>query len=557
MAEAHDLSLEEHLTNISQMPVVGSRAMNIHAINYLFDHSNILPYGYDRSTKSLIVAVNRDSNSYMELNDLLTRVPEFPQLITNEMRHDGVSEHNVQILYLEKDMMAQLRDFIIQPLKIEEYFARKKQLSNSEAGLYDEGSEANKIIDSIITYAIKNRASDIHFEAEGTKFRARVRVDGELREYPILIPEDKYPAVISSIKVRSQMDIAERRKPQDGRISVNPRILKEGKMSNYDLRVSVTPTVNDSENAVLRIAERGAFKTLDQLGFSPGVYEEVKTLCMEPYGLILVTGPTGSGKTTSLYGMLHQLNTLDRKIITIEDPVEIKMNGIEQLQIKESIGLDFIKYIRTVLRRDPDTILIGEIRDDETAKAAIDASKTGHLVFSTLHTNTSSGTLLRLMGMNIAYADLASNLQGILAQRLIGTFSDRIRLQLANGDLPKNIVNIDGGLELNKLIKEDYFKRGELLFKTDNNDETVYSGRTTITELWTITEDARDMISAGIMQGEKYFSVAVNNGMTPMLISALSKVKNGETSLDKIIREVGVKSFKSHKELIKKLFSEH
>lgn len=556
MAESQDLSLEDHLKNISQMPVVGSRAMNIHAVNYLFDHSHILPYGYDRSTKSLIVAVNKDSNSYIELNDLLTRVPEFPQLITKDMRNDGASENNVQILYLDKDMMAQLRDFIIQPLKIDEYFTRKKQISNSEAGLYDEGSEANKIIDSIITYAIKNRASDIHFESEGTKFRARVRIDGELREYPILIPEEKYPAVISSIKVRSQMDIAERRKPQDGRISVNPRILKEGKMSNYDLRVSVTPTVNDSENAVLRIAERGAFKTLDQLGFSSAVYDEVKTLCMEPYGLILVTGPTGSGKTTSLYGMLHKLNTLDRKIITIEDPVEIKMNGIEQLQIKESIGLDFVKYMRTVLRRDPDTILIGEIRDDATAKAAIDASKTGHLVFSTLHTNTSSGTLLRLMGMNIAYADLASNLQGILAQRLVGTFSDNVQKELKSGRLPANIINIDGGLELNKLMKEDYFKKGELLFKTDNDDESVYSGRTTITELWTISEDARDMISSGIMQGEKYFSVAVNNGMTPMLISALSKVKNGETSLDKIIREVGVKSFKSHKEMIKKLFSE-
>ena len=283
-----------------------------------------------------------------------------------------------------------------------------------EITLLAEGGPVINLTNMILLKAIRERASDIHLEPQANNFRVRIRIDGLLYEL-MAIRVEMHPAVVSRLKVMANLDITERRIPQDGRIQVQV----DGGI--VDLRFSSMPTIH-GEKIVLRILDqRQAILDLNLLGFDPEVLVLFKSLLKRPYGLILVCGPTGSGKTTTLYSAITLLNTLEKNIITIEDPVEYQLKGINQNQVKEAIGLNFARFLKHALRQDPDIILVGEIRDRETAEIAIQASLTGHLVLSTLHTNDSASAITRLLEMGIEPYLISSALLAPMAQRLIRT----------------------------------------------------------------------------------------------------------------------------------------
>jgi type IV pilus assembly protein PilB len=293
----------------------------------------------------------------------------------------------------------------------------------------------------ILLRAIRDGASDIHIEPQRGKFRVRVRIDGVL--YDLISPKiETHPALVSRLKVMADLDIAERRIPQDGRIqvSVDGRIV--------DLRFSSMPGIH-GEKVVLRVLDKSqAILDLNILGFDAQVLDRFKSLLQRPYGLILVCGPTGSGKTTTLYSAITMLNSSEKNFVTIEDPVEYQLENINQIQVKESIGLTFAKVLRHTLRQDPDIILVGEIRDRETAETAIQASLTGHLVLSTLHTNDGPGALTRLLEMDIAPYLISSALLASLGQRLVRTICPDCRI---NYYAPKGILQALGMEETKKI----------------------------------------------------------------------------------------------------------
>lgn len=325
---------------------------------------------------------------------VLTRSSDIEKAITEHYKGDGIEG----FAFVSGDGARQTdlqrgRDF----LKIEEL---------------EEGSPVINVVNNIILRAIRDKASDIHIEPDKSKLRIRYRVDGMLYEV-MTYNMDVYPAIVSRIKVMANLDIAERRLPQDGRIQV----MVEGR--SVDLRFSSMPGIL-GEKIVLRILDKNSvILDLNQLGFSIDTLTNFKRLLKHPYGLILVTGPTGSGKTTTLYAAMNFLNSIDKNIVTIEDPVEYQMDIINQNQVREAIGLTFSVILRHTLRQDPDIIMVGEIRDKETAEIAIQSSLTGHLVLSTLHTNDSPSAITRLLDMGIEPYMISSSLTGVIAQRLI------------------------------------------------------------------------------------------------------------------------------------------
>ena len=304
-----------------------------------------------------------------------------------------------------------------------------------------DGSPVINLANMILLRAIRDGASDIHIEPQRGKFRVRVRIDGVL--YDLISPKiEMHPAVVSRLKVMADLDIAERRIPQDGRIQVNV----DGRI--VDLRFSSMPGIH-GEKVVLRVLDKSqAILDIDILGFDAQVLDQFKSLLRRPYGLILVCGPTGSGKTTTLYSAITMLNSSEKNFVTIEDPVEYQLENINQIQVKESIGLTFAKVLRHTLRQDPDIILVGEIRDRETAETAIQASLTGHLVLSTLHTNDGAGAVTRLLEMDIAPYLISSSLLASLGQRLVRTICPDCRI---NYYAPKGVLQALGLEETAKI----------------------------------------------------------------------------------------------------------
>lgn len=452
--------------------------------------------------------------------------------------------------------------------QIKLYDMQRRISDNREKGIINEDvdSVAASILDTVMTYAVSNHGTDVHFEYTGSSYRARVRVDGDLRDYPVPLDGRYYAALINVIRIRCEIDVAEHFRPQDGQFQFDASFVDKSKVSSYyDVRVSIIPQVDERLNAVLRIQPKGEFKRLDELGFEKTVYTMVKRLCTEPHGLILVTGPTGSGKTTTLYSVINELNTADVKIVTAEDPPEIRMDGLTQVGIHEKQGRTFPTMLRSFLRHDPDIILVGEIRDSETARLAIEAANTGHLVLSTLHTNDAISAIKRLGNMDkVDPADFAFSLKGVLAQRLVKTFRPDIRdltaKALATGSyddvlnqmLDDHTVTItDIGDELNKLIGEDYFPVG--VATGFGGSAEAFGGRTAITEFWKLGPKAADLIF------DKHFStfelarVALNDdNMIPMPVTGIGKVINGVTSLDNVLKGVGIETIRAHKVAILK-----
>ncbi len=373
-----------------------------------------------------------------------------------------------------------------------------------------------KMINLIILQAVKDKASDIHIEPEENIVRVRFRIDGILHE--VLTPSKNLQSVIASrIKILAKMDIAETRKPQDGRIGL--------KMENkaLDLRVSTFPTIH-GENIVLRILDKSSvILGLADLGFSEKDLKDFDKLIRSPYGIILVTGPTGSGKTTTLYSALSTINSLEKNIITVEDPVEYELPLIRQTQVNVKAGLTFATGLRSILRQDPDVVMIGEIRDRETADIAIQASLTGHLVFSTLHTNDSASAITRLIDMGVEPFLISSSVIGILAQRLVRVICDKCKEKYA----PSQTMLKELGL---KDVAAFYKGKGCKACKN-----TGYSGRIGIFEFLRISENIRKLIVAKA-SADEIKKTSLEEGLRTLRDDGLDKGKRGITTVEEILR---------------------
>ena len=383
-----------------------------------------------------------------------------------------------------------------------------------------------KLVNLILVQAIKDRASDIHIEPFEKQLRLRYRVDGALYDSPAP-PKALQSAIASRIKIMSNLDIAEHRLPQDGRF----RIKLAGR--EIDLRVSVLPTVH-GEKIVMRVLDKGALSlNLENLGLPPDDLQKFKNAIGAPHGMILMTGPTGSGKTSTLYAVLTELNTSDVNIVTVEDPVEYQIMGVNQMQVKSEIGLTFASGLRSILRQDPDIVMVGEIRDSETADIAVKAALTGHLVLSTLHTNDAPSAIPRLVDMGIEPFLVSSSVLMVCAQRLLRKICPHCKEQL---NVPKDVIGRLGLSEED--IASNTFYRGHGCTRCK---ETGFLGRMAILEVLSITEAFREQIlhdtSAKVIK-----DLALKEGMKTLRISGLEKAKTGLTSLDEVLRVSGTEA---------------
>ena len=402
-----------------------------------------------------------------------------------------------------------------------------EEISLEEAIASAEAAPIVKLANLIIYEAVRREASDIHIEPQEQKVVVRFRVDGVLRVYKEF-PSSVKDGLITRVKIMAKMDISEKRKPQDGRIRVNI----QGK--KIDLRVSTVPTVY-GEKIVMRIqeAEKYLKVKLEDLGFEPDDLQKYRKAIWKPWGMILVSGPTGSGKTTTLYASLMERNTPDINIMTVEDPVEVAIPGINQVQVNERIGLTFANVLRAFLRQDPDIILVGEIRDTETAEIAIRASLTGHLVFSTVHANDAPTTVTRLVDMGIESFLVGSSLVLVVAQRLIRKLCPRCKEE---AKLPKDVL-LQLGLISDPSEEITIYKAREGGCEYCNN--TGYKGRTAVHEILEVDEDIKTLIIRGATHDE-IRKKAIEKGMRTLYQNGLIKVKKGITSIEEVNRVLAV-----------------
>ena len=384
-----------------------------------------------------------------------------------------------------------------------------------------EAAPVRKLLNMVLLMGIKDQASDVHFEPFEDEFKIRIRSDGVLYE---MVPPPRHLAVAitSRIKVMANLDIAERRLPQDGRIQLNVG------GNPVDLRVSVLPTMF-GESVVIRILDRTVVQLdLNKLGMDARTLVPFRHMIHKPNGIVLVTGPTGCGKTTTLYSALNELNGVGVKIITTEDPIEYEIDGIVQIQINSEIGVTFSNCLRSILRHDPDIILVGEIRDLETAEIAVQSSLTGHLVFSTLHTNDAPSAITRLADLGLAAFLITASLEGVLAQRLVRRICSDCRTEFEPS--PELIMEL--GLSPSETEgRRFYYGRG-----CERCNSTGYKGRVGIFELMNMTDDIRDLVMT-TASADEIRALARSQGMVTLRDSGLELIFEGVTSIDEVVRE--------------------
>jgi type IV pilus assembly protein PilB len=463
---------------------------------------NSVPIGFD-DRGQLMVAMSDPSN-VLALDDL--------KLMTgHEVRPVVASPDDIHGLI---GRMSRLDDAVAEAvMEGEEELADVTEIRESA-----DDAPVIKLVNSIIAQAVEEGASDIHFEPEGRDMRVRFRVDGVLRE-TTQIPRRMVPGVISRVKIMADLDIAEKRVPQDGRVSLTV----DGHA--IDTRVVTMPRV-DGEGIVMRILDKSAALIgLDQLGMSEQSAELFEGGFRRAYGAVLVTGPTGSGKSTTLYAALNEINEPERNIITIEDPVEYQLAGINQLQVNLKAGLTFAGGLRAMLRADPDVIMVGEIRDGETAKIAVESALTGHLVLSTLHTNDAPSAITRLTEMGIEPFLTASAVCSIVAQRLVRQLCTycKKRTMLSVSSLEKAGFNVAFDLEAYEPVG------------CGRCGGSGYKGRTGLYEVMAISDEIRDL-TVERASSEEIRKVAVGQGMRPLRVDGFEKVKNGITSIAEVAR---------------------
>jgi len=396
----------------------------------------------------------------------------------------------------------------------------EEDIDISELKTAVEDAPVVKLVNLILSEAITRGASDIHLEPYEKVFRVRYRIDGVL--YDVMQPPVKLKAALSSrIKIMADLDIAERRLPQDGRIKIKVRD------KTVDLRVSTLPTLY-GEKIVMRILDKSSLMLdLTKLGFEEKALSEFEDAIRSPYGMILVTGPTGSGKTTTLYSALNTINRVDVNIMTVEDPVEYNLPGINQVQVKEEIGLTFASALRSFLRQDPDIIMVGEIRDLETAEIAVKAALTGHLVLSTLHTNDAPSTISRLLNMGIEPFLVSASVILILAQRLCRKVCEHCK---ETEEIPEHVLREMGFTEEEAKAVVCYKGRG-----CNSCGGTGYKGRIALYEVMPVGEEIKDMIIRGANASELK-KKAIELGMKTLRMSGLTKIKEGITSVEEVLR---------------------
>jgi type IV pilus assembly protein PilB len=424
-------------------------------------------------------------------------------------RHYAAQEDSLE------DLMGELQDLEI---------GKAQQSRAIDIGGEEELAETQpirKLLNMVLLLAIKDQASDIHLEPFEDEFKIRVRADGVLYE---MVPPPRHlaNAIVSRVKIMADLDIAERRLPQDGRIELNVG------GNPVDLRVSVLPTMF-GEAVVMRVLDRTVVQLdLNKIGMDPATLDRFRHMIRIPHGIVLVTGPTGSGKTTTLYSALNELNDLETKIITTEDPIEYDIDGIIQVPVNHDIDVTFANVLRAILRHDPDTILVGEIRDYETAEIAIQSALTGHLVFSTLHTNDAPSAITRLRDMGVPPFLITATVEGILAQRLVRRICVECRTQFD----PSDELLMELQLPVAQARKYKFYY-GKGCARCNNSG---YKGRMGIYELMGVNDDVRDMITSDASVDELR-NLARTQGMTTLREAGLKLIFDGHTTSDEVVRE--------------------
>ena len=486
----------------------------------------VLPFSYDKANKTLLVAMKNPLDvptiNFLEQKTSLKIKPYFASESEIERL---TAEHYSQNLSTEVDAaLKQTNDY--KPNKL-----NQKTLADLSGGTIRQ-APINKIVQTILTFAIKSRASDIHIEPLEDRTRVRYRIDGILYE-KLILPKSVHDAVVSRIKILADLKIDEKRLPQDGRFDFS-----DGE-HEIDLRVSTLPTVN-GEKVVMRLLPKNAkVPTLEELGLDGLSLKWVKEAIRVPHGIILITGPTGSGKTTTLYSILHTINTPKVNIMTLEDPVEYQMSGVNQVQINPQAGLTFASGLRSFLRQDPNIIMVGEIRDSETASLAVQAALTGHLVFSTLHTSSAAGAIPRLIDMGTEPFLLASSMELVIAQRI----ARRINPKYKESYKPPKAVIEDIkqvlGRHFEAFLKENNLEEDQVVLYRASKDrpevEPEYKGRIAIFEVMRMDEEIDKMIMES-KPAEEIEKVALRKGMLLMKQDGYLKALRGITTIEEVLR---------------------
>ena len=479
----------------------------------------IIPTDYERETNTIEVAL--DSPDNFHATDDLKTLMDFNVTARITTKEDMLEALN---RYYPEESATSINDLISELGSDEDlakFAGRGESIDLDELREMAESNPVKKLVNLVLLQAIRDKASDIHFEPFEEEFKMRYRIDGVLFE---MVPPPKYVAlaVSSRIKVMANLDIAERRMPQDGRIE----LLVEGRP--VDLRVSVLPTMF-GESVVLRVLDRSQVNLdLELLGFREDELNIVRQLIHKPHGIIVVTGPTGSGKTTTLYSALRELNTPEVKILTTEDPVEYDIDGLIQVQIKSEIGLTFARCLRSFLRQDPDIILVGEIRDLETAQIAVQASLTGHLVFSTLHTNDAPSSIARLLDLGMEPFLLTGTIEAIVGQRLVRKICENCKEEFHASEQQLLQLNLTPEDIAGRVL---YYGKG-----CDYCNNTGYKGRLGLFEVMMLHEELKEKImkhaSTAILRQE-----ARKHGMRTLREAGLLMLYDGITSIEEVVRE--------------------
>jgi len=477
-----------------------------------------VPIEYNPSTRQLKIALKSPDN-FQAVDDLrLLMGAKVEAVVASPDQIDAlIAKH-----YAKDESMQDVVSALASDAKLAELGTHSDQSIDLDAVM--EAADDNqviKLLNLVLLQAIRDRASDIHFEPFETEFKMRYRIDGVLYE---MVPPPKHlgTSITSRIKVMAGLDIAERRLPQDGRIELkvagNP----------VDLRVAVLPTIY-GESVVMRVLDRGNVElSLDRVGFREDDLKFFRTLIHKPNGIVIVTGPTGSGKTTTLYAALSELNNIETKLLTAEDPVEYDIDGLCQVQVNTEAGLTFAKALRSFLRQDPDVILVGEIRDLETAQIAVQASLTGHLVLTTLHTNDAPSSIIRLVDLGIEPFLLTATIEGIVAQRLARTLNPKTK----EAYLPDELELMELGLRPEDVKGRQFYRPGAGADAVGGG----YKGRMALFEIMSMDDEMRDLViqdaSTAILRKH-----ARKKGMRTLRESGLLAIYEGLTSVDEVLRE--------------------
>jgi type IV pilus assembly protein PilB len=479
-----------------------------------------LPIEFKKVTNELVVAIDKAEN-FRATDDLSSLLGI---KVTAKMTDSDDLDAALLKYYKKKEESDGINELISEIQEdgfLSGFEGRNQSIDLDELKELSESNPVKKLLNLVLMQAIRDKASDVHFEPFENEYKMRYRIDGILYE---MVPPPKHiaAALSSRIKVMASLDIAERRLPQDGRISLtlqgNP----------VDLRVSVLPTMY-GESVVLRVLDRSQLQlNLEKLGFRPGDLKVVRQLIHKPNGIVIVTGPTGSGKTTTLYAALTELNDIETKIITTEDPIEYDIDGVIQVQMRPDIGVTFAKCLRSILRQDPDVVMVGEIRDLETAEIAAQASLTGHIVFTTLHTNDAPSSLARLLDLGIEPFLLTATIEGVVAQRLIRKICENCKTPFT----PSESQLMELGLAPDDVKdKKIYYGRG--CSKCNN---TGYKGRTALFEIMTFNDEIRELVmnhaSTNVLR-----AAAQRSGMKLLRDAGLAALYDGITTIDEVVKE--------------------